>query len=149
MGARAGNLAIPESGITPWRLPEIPLMRRPEEAPRFDWWDLRASIKSVMWRKVGIVRKARELQEVKSQLNQWLQITGDQVQCSLEAEETHQMITLGLNITEAALFREESRGVHYREDFPETNNKDWACRIVTNADGKARKVSCQKQKIAP
>jgi L-aspartate oxidase len=35
------------------------------------------------------------------------------------------MLTIGWLISSSALNRTESRGGHYRLDFPETNDKDW------------------------
>jgi len=35
------------------------------------------------------------------------------------------MLTTLLTIASSALLREESRGAHYRRDFPETNNARW------------------------
>lgn len=34
----------------------------------------------------------------------------------------------------ASLFRTESRGNHYREDYPETNDKDWLAWVVIEKD---------------
>jgi succinate dehydrogenase/fumarate reductase flavoprotein subunit len=35
------------------------------------------------------------------------------------------MLTLGTQIAKCALLREESRGVHLREDFPEVDDEKW------------------------
>jgi len=43
----------------------------------------------------------------------------------LEAIELGNMLDLGELITLGALKREESRGAHYREDFPERNDENW------------------------
>jgi succinate dehydrogenase/fumarate reductase flavoprotein subunit len=35
------------------------------------------------------------------------------------------MVTLAELFLKASIFREESRGLHFREEFPKTNNRDW------------------------
>jgi L-aspartate oxidase len=40
------------------------------------------------------------------------------------------MLLVSRLIAEAALQRDESRGVHCRTDFPETDDARWKCRIV-------------------
>jgi len=85
------------------------------------------ALQSLMWDKVGIVRDGRSLAEAKAALSAW--------QASL-AESTdrpsHELASLLLCarlVTEGALMREESRGAHYRSDFPE-RSKAWHRHIV-------------------
>jgi succinate dehydrogenase / fumarate reductase flavoprotein subunit/fumarate reductase flavoprotein subunit len=43
-------------------------------------------------------------------------------------------ITVSRMVTRSALHREESRGAHYRNDFPETNNDNWLVNIFLKKD---------------
>ena len=40
------------------------------------------------------------------------------------------MLAIARVIAQAALQREESRGVHYRTDFPQVDNQNWKKRIA-------------------
>ncbi|MNJ65662.1 succinate dehydrogenase flavoprotein subunit [compost metagenome] len=44
------------------------------------------------------------------------------------------MLTCSLLLTESALVREESRGGHYREDFPERNDERWRRHILRHRE---------------
>jgi succinate dehydrogenase/fumarate reductase flavoprotein subunit len=48
----------------------------------------------------------------------------------MEAVELENLLFTGKVVSKAALLREESRGVHYREDFPEEDNDNWLQNIV-------------------
>jgi succinate dehydrogenase/fumarate reductase flavoprotein subunit len=57
-----------------------------------------------------------------------------------ELRQCHETANMVLNAEmklRAALLRTESRGSHYREDYPERNDKDWLCwiKIRRAADG--------------
>jgi len=39
-------------------------------------------------------------------------------------------VTVAEMVAKAALMREESRGAHYRRDFPKTDNQNWFVNIV-------------------
>jgi L-aspartate oxidase len=85
------------------------------------------AIKQLMWHNVGIVRDGQGLEEAADMLAGWqssLPETGDRVSYELES-----LIITGRLVTEAALIREESRGVHYRSDFPESLQK-WQKHII-------------------
>ena len=49
----------------------------------------------------------------------------------------HSIVTVGLRIARAALYREESRGGHYRSDFPSRDDARWQRHVadVTHVSG--------------
>ncbi|CAN5765199.1 L-aspartate oxidase [soil metagenome] len=68
-------------------------------------------VKRVMWEKVGILRDAKSL---KRALNEFEQIEKSNLSIA-----SRNFVTLAILVTKAALWREESRGGHFRSDFPE------------------------------
>ncbi len=96
-----------------------------------------------------MVRNARALKEVCEQLDRWLLVTSGSEGRFVEAHEINSMLHLARMMVQAALMREESRGVHFREDFPETNHLEWTCRIAFGPDQKPRKEPCPKMPIMP
>jgi L-aspartate oxidase len=74
------------------------------------------NIRDIMWTKVGILRSGKELSEALRQLAA-LQLpkAGKPGRADHELRNLHLLATL---ITRSALAREESRGSHYRSDFP-------------------------------
>ena len=74
----------------------------------------RVALQTLMWNAVGIERDAAGLEAAAAQLDCW-QAAGNTV----HALETANLITLARVMVAAALARRESRGAHFREDFPE------------------------------
>jgi L-aspartate oxidase len=74
----------------------------------------RLTLQTLLWNNVGIERTRSGLQAAATQLNHW-HAEG----ATLEAIETANLLTLARVIVTAALAREESRGAHFRTDFPE------------------------------
>jgi len=87
----------------------------------------REALQSLMWEDVGIVRSGDGLARAKATLSAW--------QAALPApadrpsHELADLVVCGRLVTEAALLREESRGAHYRTDFPEPR-EEWRRHIV-------------------
>ncbi len=79
-------------------------------------------IRDVMWRDVGILRSGKELTEGIEQL-QALELPKSE-KPGRAAHELRNLQTLALLIARSALAREESRGSHYRSDFPYRNDED-------------------------
>ena len=75
----------------------------------------REELQQLMWEKAGIYRNEAGLREASAQLNRW-KVVGT----SVHDLETANLLALAKVIVAAALERRESRGAHYRNDFPET-----------------------------
>ena len=72
-----------------------------------------------MWDDVGIIRSGESLTRARETLAAW---DRDVVQPSdRPSHELANLLLAGRLVTEAALMREESRGAHYRTDFPEAS----------------------------
>ncbi len=94
---------------------------RPSERSELDLSDVRSSLRSVMWRHVGIERVGQRLEEVAEMFDFWARYTLDKIFDDRTGWETQNLLTVGALITRAALWRQESRGTHYRLDHPETS----------------------------
>jgi L-aspartate oxidase len=87
----------------------------------------REALQDLTWRDVGIVREGASLSAAKATLASWagqLPPVSDR-----PSQELADMVVCARLMTEAALIREESRGAHYRTDFPEPE-EDWRRHIV-------------------
>lgn len=72
-------------------------------------------VKRVMWERVGIGRNAEDLQRALKEFRQ--------IEKANLAASSRNFVTLAKLVAKAALWREESRGGHYRDDFPERNDE--------------------------
>jgi len=96
---------------------EIPVSDR----SRLDAEDVRNSLRALMWRNVGITRQAQPLTEALEIIRFWQRYVMDKVFTMPFGWECQNMLTVALLMTQAALQRQESRGVHFRQDFPDTD----------------------------
>lgn len=93
---------------------------------KLDANDVRNSLRALMWRNVGITRKNQMLEESVEIIHFWQRYVMDKVFDKPYGWECQNMLTVSLLIALAAQHRQESRGVHYRDDHPERNDKDFA-----------------------
>lgn len=77
----------------------------------------RAEVKRIMWEKVGIVRSDRSLKAALSQL--------EEIAARPLNTRSWNFVTLALLVAEAALARRESRGAHYRSDYPARDDENF------------------------
>jgi len=96
--------------------------------------DVRDSLRSLMWRNVGIVRTGDDLAEADSLIAFWQSYVLDKVFDEPRGWELQNMLTIGRLMTEAALERTETRGVHHRSDFPERDDLHWRKHILMASD---------------
>jgi len=82
---------------------------------------IRDSICNLMWDDVGIVRSAETLKEALIRLHQYTGLRPTM----RSGFELQNMLEVSLLVTDAALVRQESRGAHYRSDYPEQDNANW------------------------
>jgi L-aspartate oxidase len=86
-----------------------------------------AALQQLHWDRVGIIRDKESLEQAACILAAWQQsLTPPTDQPSYEMSN---LILTGLLLTEAALIREESRGAHFRSDFPRSKPK-WRRHII-------------------
>ena len=82
---------------------------------------LKSELQSLMWDGVGIIRSEASLKEAQSRLNDLKsQFLRNEKCLSVQEYEFKNMLTVAQLIITSALQRKESRGAHYREDYPMT-----------------------------
>jgi L-aspartate oxidase len=92
--------------------------------------DVRNSLRSLMWRNVGIVRGAEDLAEADALIEFWQSYVLDKVFDQPAGWELQNMLALGRLMAHAALVRTEARGVHFRSDYPERDDAHWRKHIL-------------------
>lgn len=104
-------------------------------------FEIRKELQEVMWKNVAIIRnreglktaiaRIKELKEMLARVKvPSVDVYNKDLQDALEAEK---LLEVALLTAESALIREESRGAHFREDYPETRD-EWKKSIVLNRD---------------
>ena len=91
------------------------------ERTQLDLADIRNSLRSILWRNVGIARRGERLSETLEIVQFWGRYVLDKEFFDPAGWEIQNMLTSAYLLTEAALRRTETRGVHYRSDFPDTD----------------------------
>jgi L-aspartate oxidase len=89
------------------------------------------SLRALMWRSVGIERDEKGLTEACELLKFWCRYVLDSEFDTPEGWRLQNMLQVGLLVTTCALERRESRGVHYRTDYPERDDKNWKRHSLT------------------
>ncbi len=85
---------------------------------------LRNSLRRLMWAKVGLVRTGDALERAISQLSRW-EAMYRHARLTRSDLEVRNLIQVGRCIAEAAFWRKNSLGAHYRSDFPNRIGPKW------------------------
>ncbi|HEV2800455.1 MAG TPA: L-aspartate oxidase [Pyrinomonadaceae bacterium] len=84
-------------------------------------------VRRLMWERVGILRSRQSLLRA---LGEFEQIAGAR---SLRAP-SRNFVTVALLVARAALWREESRGAHFRHDFPARDDARWRVHSIASKE---------------
>lgn len=126
-GARAAQAATVFAGRSGGSSPALPTAGEMEPGPLCELEDadkLRSSLRRLMWGKVGLVRTGDSLASAVAQLSRWTR-TVDRAFRSRADLEVKNMVQVARCIAEAALWRENSVGAHYRADAPDLKRPGW------------------------
>ena len=109
---------------------EIPVSDR----SRLDAEDVRNALRALMWRNVRITRQAQPLVEAQEIIRFWQRYVMDKVFTAPFGWECQNMLTVALQMAQSALQRQESRGVHYRQDFAERDDSTFGKHIEVSRE---------------
>jgi succinate dehydrogenase flavoprotein subunit len=103
--------------------------------------DLRVAMQQIMTAKVGIFRRGKDLEQAVTELQALLvrsrnigvrsRAAGANPEL-VAAYRTQRMLKLAVTIAYGALVRTESRGAHFREDYPRRNDAEWLKRTLAS-----------------
>ena len=131
-GARAGEGASEVAAAMSDNFQALPLNnpRMSEHGEPLDLADIRNSLKSLMWRNAGVRRDREGLLEAQENIDRWCRYVLARQFADPQGWELQNLLTVARIVITAALEREETRGVHLRTDFPQTDNQNWRRRIA-------------------
>lgn len=110
--------------------------------------EIKKELEEIMWKNVAIIRNENSLKSALERISELKEMSKNMKVSGLmsydndllDALEVTKMLEVAELVTKSALLREESRGAHYREDFPETEEK-WKKSIVFNKSKEIRYLS--------
>jgi len=100
----------------------------------FDIADVRVSLKSLMGRWVSVQRDAEGLRQAKEQIASLAAYVMRHQFGTVEGWELQNLLLTAHCMCSAALARTESRGVHFRSDFPAADDETWRCHLTQQVD---------------
>lgn len=158
-GALAGDVMAEEVVGLPRRAPDAAeaavlkaMTAAPLERPEGeDAYDLLDRLRALMWRRVGVMRRGLALQDAIGALDDLaerarrVRVHGDR-EANLEwmsALNLANLVAASDLVARAALYRAESRGSHYRTDYPAQDDRAWLTHVmVTRSQGGPRLSTC-------
>ncbi len=108
-------------------------IQEPLSSSKKSWLDLEDigdSLKSLMWRDVGIERDERHLLEAEEMIEMWCSYVMDKEFSTPTGWQLQNMLLISRLIAVSARKRKESRGAHHRTDYPRLDDTHWKKHIV-------------------
>ncbi|MFN0245184.1 MAG: L-aspartate oxidase [Planctomycetota bacterium] len=136
LGMRAGTLAAEaRNGVdlhsqVRRRSNELP---HPPAGVRVNIEDIIYSLKSLMWRQMGVERTHAGLADALAKIEFWGRAVADLGAADPRAWELVNMLNVSQLATICALVRKESRGVHFRSDYP-SSSAAWCVHSVLHPE---------------
>ncbi|HEX8889018.1 MAG TPA: L-aspartate oxidase [Pyrinomonadaceae bacterium] len=87
---------------------------------------VRKRVRRLMWERVGIIRSRETMKRALWEF--------EQIARAPLARASRNFLNVAMLITRSALWREESRGAHYRTDFPERDDEHWRVHSIVKAE---------------
>jgi L-aspartate oxidase len=134
-GTLCGRGAAEVARRQPERLTALPLRHTippPDAGNGLDVADLTNSLRALMVRNMGIVRSRGRLLEARRDVGFWCRYALGREFADRAGWELQNLLTVARLMIEGALARDESRGTHFRSDFPARDDARWAHRRVTS-----------------
>ena len=113
-----------------------------------DVYNLRDDLQALMWEKAGLVRNASDLESAQQALAmlreraQHVRVSGSP-RLNAEWQEwlnLDSLLTVSNMIVASALQRKESRGAHFRSDYPEIDNSHYLQNIYLQRQGEGMRL---------
>ena len=105
---------------------------------------LTLSLKKTVWEKAGIIRSRTSLEKALEVIEgielEFPNVRISRIRDMTRYMELKNMITVSKMVCHSALLREESRGSHYRSDFPQEDNRNWLKSITIRKDNEFLKI---------
>jgi L-aspartate oxidase len=96
------------------------------------------ALRRLMWVDVGVSRSGAALRRAVGRLAAWREhlraALGDPLDVRGSMRPTLSLVTIAHAMARAALRREESRGAHFRADFPKHDDIDWRRHVADERD---------------
>ena len=131
-GARAGQAAsadvLASADADMLRVPDLANPRSSDVNGSLDLADIRNSLRSLMWRQVGVERAGESLAEALDTVEGWCRYVLPLQFADPEGWQLQNMLEVARLMIRAALVRQETRGVHVRGDFPRADDA-WQAHI--------------------
>ena len=123
---------------------------------KYNVFEIKNKMKEIMWEHVAIFRTGEGLKKAVDELEELykestnIKLENKELYGNPELEEAYRvpkMLKLALCIAWGAYLRTESRGAHYREDYPKRDDLNWCKRTLTSWQEGATKPTVEYEEL--